>query len=52
MNCSDINKFLDEFLSEELSPLEGIIGPVPQSNGLREYKIPNGTSVQPYASLK
>lgn len=32
--------------------IDGIIGPIPQKNGLREYKIPEGTKVDVYGSVR
>ena len=32
--------------------IDGIVGPIPQTNGLREYKIPEGTRVNVYDSIR
>ena len=36
----------------DISGNKGIVGPIPQSNGLREYKIPEGTKVNEYNLIK
>lgn len=36
----------------DVSENRGIVGPIPQKNGLREYKIPEGTRVNEYSLMK
>jgi len=36
----------------DISENERIVGPIPQTNGLREYKIPQGTRVNEYSLIK
>jgi hypothetical protein len=32
--------------------INGIVGPIPQTNGLKEYKIPEGTRVSQYSLVR
>ena len=34
------------------SHVDGIVGPIPQTNGLAEYKIPAGTPVEVYRRIR
>jgi len=36
----------------DISENKGMVGPIPQTNGLREYKIPQGTRVDEYSSIR
>lgn len=36
----------------EADSIDGVIGPIPQTNGLREYKIPEGTKVNIYDLIR
>jgi len=36
----------------DIDNTDGIVGPIPQTNGLREYKVSQGTKIQWYDSIR
>jgi len=36
----------------EVNSIDSIVGPIPQRNGLFEYKLPNGTPVEVYSTRR